>query len=245
MPATGKIGFPNAPPATLCRFHINNALHESSGLARGVLMDRRLNTSPIDKTNRWRHHHETAACRPFPATAVAAAFFAVPAFAQESPTLKKIKETGSITLGHRESSILFSYYDDKQQVIGYSQEILLKIAEAVKADLKLAKLDEADAGHLGQPHHAGAERHRRHRMRLDDQQHRAPEAGQLLQHHLHHRHPPAGEEGFRDQGFPDLAGKNVVTTAGTTSERILKKMNEDKGTKMNIISAKGSRRVVP
>jgi glutamate/aspartate transport system substrate-binding protein len=38
--------------------------------------------------------------------------------------------------------------------------------------------------------------------------------------------------------FPDLAGKNVVTTAGTTSERSLRKMNEDKKMGMNIISAK-------
>jgi glutamate/aspartate transport system substrate-binding protein len=58
--------------------------------------------------------------------AVAAAVFAAPAFAQESATLKKIKDTGSITLGHRESSIPFSYYDDKQQVIGYAHEVLLK-----------------------------------------------------------------------------------------------------------------------
>ncbi len=33
-----------------------------------------------------------------------------------SGTLKKIKDTGTITLGHRESSMPFSYYDDKQQV---------------------------------------------------------------------------------------------------------------------------------
>jgi glutamate/aspartate transport system substrate-binding protein len=38
--------------------------------------------------------------------------------------------------------------------------------------------------------------------------------------------------------FPDLAGKNVVTTAGTTSERLLRKMNEEKKMGMNIISAK-------
>ena len=43
---------------------------------------------------------------------------------QLTGTLKKIKDTGSITLGHRESSIPFSYYDDKQQVIGYSQELM-------------------------------------------------------------------------------------------------------------------------
>jgi glutamate/aspartate transport system substrate-binding protein len=44
------------------------------------------------------------------------------------------------------------------------------------------------------------------------------------------------DSGIKD--FPDLAGKNVVTTAGTTSERLLRKMNEDKKMGMNIISAK-------
>ena len=38
--------------------------------------------------------------------------------------------------------------------------------------------------------------------------------------------------------FADLKGKNVVTTAGTTSERILKAMNADKQMGMNVISAK-------
>ncbi|HMW81499.1 MAG TPA: transporter substrate-binding domain-containing protein, partial [Accumulibacter sp.] len=42
--------------------------------------------------------------------------------------------------------------------------------------------------------------------------------------------------GIKD--FPDLAGKNVVTTAGTTSERLLRRMNEEKQMKMNVISAK-------
>jgi glutamate/aspartate transport system substrate-binding protein len=38
--------------------------------------------------------------------------------------------------------------------------------------------------------------------------------------------------------FEDLKGKNVVTTAGTTSERLLKSMNAEKQMGMNIISAK-------
>ncbi len=42
--------------------------------------------------------------------------------------------------------------------------------------------------------------------------------------------------GIKD--FPDLAGKNVVTTAGTTSERLLRRMNEAQNMKMNVISAK-------
>src|SRR6266567_2264094 len=44
------------------------------------------------------------------------------------------------------------------------------------------------------------------------------------------------DSGLKD--FPDLTGKNVVTTAGTTSERLLRKLNEDKAMKMNVISAK-------
>ncbi|MBU0917975.1 MAG: transporter substrate-binding domain-containing protein [Gammaproteobacteria bacterium] len=58
------------------------------------------------------------------------------AHAQSSPTLKKIADTGVISLGHRESSIPFSYYDDKQQVVGYSHEMMLKAVDAIKAELK-------------------------------------------------------------------------------------------------------------
>jgi glutamate/aspartate transport system substrate-binding protein len=55
-------------------------------------------------------------------------------------TLKKIKETGSITIGHRESSIPFSFLDDKQQPVGYAMDLCMKIVDAVKTDLKLPNL---------------------------------------------------------------------------------------------------------
>ena len=76
-----------------------------------------------------------------------AALFAAGAFAgaanaqQLTGTLQKIKDTGTITLGHRETSIPFSYYDDKQQVIGYAMDICYKIVDAIKAELKLKKID--------------------------------------------------------------------------------------------------------
>ena len=74
-------------------------------------------------------------------TAIAAiGLFAGTAAAQDG-TLKKIKDTGTITIGHRESSIPFSYYDDKQQVVGYAMDLCNKIVDAVKANLKLTKLD--------------------------------------------------------------------------------------------------------
>ncbi len=56
-------------------------------------------------------------------------------------TLKKIKETGTITLGHRDASIPFSYIDDKQQPVGFAMDICAKIVEAVKKELKLDKLE--------------------------------------------------------------------------------------------------------
>jgi len=55
-------------------------------------------------------------------------------------TLKKAKETGSFTIGYRESSIPFSYLDDKQQPIGYAMDLCMKVFDAVKADLKMPNL---------------------------------------------------------------------------------------------------------
>lgn len=55
-------------------------------------------------------------------------------------TLKKIKDTGAITVGHRESSVPFSYLDDKQQPIGYAMDLCMKIVDAVKTELKLPNL---------------------------------------------------------------------------------------------------------
>jgi glutamate/aspartate transport system substrate-binding protein len=74
-------------------------------------------------------------------SAVVLAALAAPAAAQQpTGTLKKIKETGAITIGYRESSIPFSYLDDKQQPVGYAMDLCMKIVNAVKADLKMPGL---------------------------------------------------------------------------------------------------------
>src|SRR5438477_5231810 len=65
---------------------------------------------------------------------------AAPSVAQGAGTLEKIKSSGIIAMGHRESSIPFSYYDDRQQVVGYSQDIALRIVDVVKQELKLSSL---------------------------------------------------------------------------------------------------------
>ena len=73
--------------------------------------------------------------------AAQAALRAAPAQADElSGTLRKIKETGSIALGFRDSSIPFSYLDDNQRPIGYAMDICYAIVDAVKKELKLDRL---------------------------------------------------------------------------------------------------------
>jgi glutamate/aspartate transport system substrate-binding protein len=73
--------------------------------------------------------------------ALVAAVFALSAQAQDlTGTLKKIKDTGAITIGHRESSIPFSYLDDKQQPIGYAMDLCMKVVDAVKSELKMPNL---------------------------------------------------------------------------------------------------------
>jgi glutamate/aspartate transport system substrate-binding protein len=66
---------------------------------------------------------------------------AAPVMAGElTGTLKKIKDTGQITIGHRESSIPFSYLDDQQKPVGYAMDLCMKIVEAVKTELKMPNL---------------------------------------------------------------------------------------------------------
>ena len=71
------------------------------------------------------------------ALAAVLAFTATGLCAQElTGVLKKIKDSGTLTLGIRETSIPFSYLDEKQQPIGYSIDLCGHLVEAIKAELK-------------------------------------------------------------------------------------------------------------
>jgi glutamate/aspartate transport system substrate-binding protein len=165
--------------------------------------------------------------------------FAGAAHAQDAGTLKKIKDTGVISLGYRESSIPFSYYDEQQNVIGYSHEFMMKIVDAVKQKLNTPGL--------------------KIRLTPVTPQNRIPlvqngtvdlECGSTTNNVEREQQVTFSNTIFvigtrlmtrKDSGIKDwldLKGKTVVTTAGTTSERLLRRMNQDKGMGMNIISAK-------
>lgn len=166
--------------------------------------------------------------------------FTLPAAAEElTGTLKKIKDSDVISLGHRESSIPFSYYDDKQQVVGYSHEISLKIVDAVKRQLHMSKLDVkltpiTSQNRIPLVQNGTIDLECGSTTNNTERQQQVAFSNTIFV--IGTRLMTKKNSGIKD--FPDLAGKNVVTTAGTTSERLLRKMNDDNNMKMNIISAK-------
>ena len=67
------------------------------------------------------------------------AVFALPGLAhgdELTGTLKKIKDTGAITIGYRETSVPFSYLDADNKPVGFAMDICAKIVDAVKKELK-------------------------------------------------------------------------------------------------------------
>jgi ABC-type amino acid transport substrate-binding protein len=156
-----------------------------------------------------------------------------------SATLKKIRETGVISLGVRESSVPFSYYDEQQQVIGYAQAIALKIVDEVKKELNLPNLKVKEVPITSQNRipliqngtidiECGSTTHTK------DRDNQVAFSNSFFQYGV--RMIVKKNSGIKD--FSDLAGKTVVTTAGTSEERLLRQMNNEKGMNMRLISAK-------
>lgn len=154
-------------------------------------------------------------------------------------TLEKIKENKSITLGHRESSIPFSYYDNDQKVIGYSQDLMMKAVEAIRAksgvtNLKVRMMPITSANRIPLVMNGTVDMECGSTTNNTERQKQVAFSTSIFVVSL--RMLTAKDSGIKD--FPDLAGKNVATTAGTTSERMLRKMNAEKNMDMRIISAK-------
>jgi glutamate/aspartate transport system substrate-binding protein len=161
------------------------------------------------------------------------------AVAQEG-TLKKIKDAGAITIGHRDASIPFSYYDDKQQVIGYAVDLCLKIVDAVKVELKMPALKV--------------------NYQLVTSANRIPlmangtidlECGSTTNNlarqeqvwftmtHFVTANRWIAKKSSNIKTLADLKGKTIVSTAGTTNIKQITEINTAQNLGMNIISANG------
>jgi glutamate/aspartate transport system substrate-binding protein len=170
---------------------------------------------------------------------LAALAVALPAVAQEG-TLKKIKDSGAITIGHRDASLPFSYYDDKQQPIGYAMDLCAKIVDAVKAELKMPNLKT--------------------NYQLVTSANRIPlmangtidlECGSTTNNvarqeqvwftmtHFVTANRWVSKKSAKLKTLQDLKGKTIVSTAGTTNIKQITEINAAQNLGMNIISANG------
>jgi len=173
----------------------------------------------------------------------AAATFAVtalqPAAAQDGGTLKKVKDTGTITLGHRDTSIPFSYYDDKQQVVGYAMDLCMRIVDAVKADLKLAKLDVklnpvTSATRI--PLMANGTIDLECGSTTNNLERQKQVAFTITHFVTANRY--VAKKASKISKLGDLKGKTVVSTAGTTNIKWVTEENQKQNLGMNIVAAK-------
>jgi glutamate/aspartate transport system substrate-binding protein len=171
---------------------------------------------------------------------LAACLLVSAAQAQElTGTLKKIKESGVITLGARDAAAPFSYNVQGTQYTGYSYDIMMKVVDRLKVELKTPNLQVKVIPFTAQNRIALIQN-----GTLDlecSSTTNTPERQQQIAFSdsifvIGTRLITSKSSGVKD--FADLKGKNVATTAGTTSERLLNKVNDERKLGMNIIATK-------
>src|SRR5262249_17157099 len=163
----------------------------------------------------------------------------LPVSAQQG-TLDKIKSSGAITIGHRDASIPFSYYDDKQQPIGYAMDLCRRIADAVKADLKMPKLEVkyqlvTSANRI--PLMANGTIDLECGSTTNNLA-RQKEVSFTITHFVTANRWVYRKTAKLDH-LSDLKGKPIVSTAGTTNIKQMTELNASRNLGMNIISANG------
>jgi len=160
-------------------------------------------------------------------------------FAQElTGVQKRVKDSGEITLGYRESSVPFSYLDDKQQPVGYSIDLCREVVEDVSTELggieiKIAfvpvtsanRFDKVKAGEIDLE--CGSTTSNLQRQKEVSFSPTFFVAGTKLMV------PKASTV----QSYRDLAGKTVVVTAGTTNEAALRTLSDKQKLGIKIVSA--------
>ena len=143
-----------------------------------------------------------------------------------------------MSLGIRESSVPFSYSDNQQKNIGYSRDIASRIIDQLKTELNAPNLTVKEIPITSQ-----------NRIPLLQNGTIDFECGSTTNTLERQKQAAFSNSIFlygirfstrKDSGVKDFAdpGKTVATTAGTSDERLLRKLNEEKAMNMTIISAK-------
>lgn len=164
--------------------------------------------------------------------------FAGSAAAQDSGTLKKVKDSGAITIGHRDSSIPFSYYDQNQHPVGYAMDICYKVVDAVKTTLKMPNLKVnllpvTSATRI--PLMANGTIDLECGSTTNNAERKQQVDFGMTYFVVKYRYV-AKKSAHLDK-IDDLKGKTVVSTAGTTDIKALNELNTSRSFGMNVLSA--------
>lgn len=154
-------------------------------------------------------------------------------------TLEKVRSTNSITIGTRSASVPFNYLDDNNRQAGYSWEIAQRVVERVKKDLNLPGLQVKTIEVTPQTRiplvanqtvdlECSSTTHNTERERQVSFSNTFFVVGARL----------LVRKGSNIKYWADLVGKNVVVSAGTTAERLLRQANEKNGWGIHILLAK-------
>ena len=171
-------------------------------------------------------------------TIAAIGLLAGTAVAQEG-TLKKIKDTGTITIGHRDASVPFSYYDDKQQVVGYAMDLCNKIVDAVKAEAQAPQ-----ARGQTQPVTSANRIPLMANGTIDlecgsttNNLERQKQVAFTITHFVT-ANRFVSKKSAKLKKLDDLKGKTIVSTSGTTNIKQITEINAAQNLGMNILPAK-------
>jgi glutamate/aspartate transport system substrate-binding protein len=178
---------------------------------------------------------------------LAGAAFSASAFAQEQQqgavgeltgTLKTIRDTRTIRLGFRESSLPFSYYNKIKQPIGYSIDLCREISEDVATELggielKIAFVPVTSANRFDKV--KSGEVDLECGSTTSNVQRQKEVAFSPVFFVAGTRLMVPKSSGVKS--YLDLAGKTVVVTAGTTNEAALKALSDKQKLAIRIVAA--------
>ncbi|WP_411880878.1 amino acid ABC transporter substrate-binding protein [Polaromonas sp. YR568] len=158
--------------------------------------------------------------------------------AQDTGTLARIKATGAITYGYRESSFGFSYIDGGPRPVGYSIDICNRILEAVKTELKMLNIEVkyqavTSANRMPLVQNGTVDIECGSTTNLVERQKQVAFSPDIFRYNVR----TLVKASSKINGIADLQGKTVATTAGTTSFRLLKEA--DKGQRLEVTNILG------
>lgn len=160
--------------------------------------------------------------------AVALALPAGPAQAQEllTGTLAKVRESGTIVIGHREASVPFSYLNARKEPIGYSIELCRALVTAIEDTVNKSltikwvpvtsdsRIDAVVSGQVDLECGSTTSNLERQKRVAFSPTMFVSGTKVLV------------KKGAPIQSFRDLAGKKVAVTAGTTNEKTLRDLSQ-------------------